>query len=199
MAIRPCTRSRRSTGDHVNPIGPRACYDEGKRCAETLFYDYHRQHNVNIRVAMILNTYGPRMHPNDGRVVSTFVVQALQGKPLTVFGDGGQTLSFCYVDDLIDGLMRLMAAPDSASAPVNIGNPGEYTILQIAETVREVVGAKADIRHEPLPTDDPRQRRPDIGRAQSLLGWQPRIQLREDPARTIAYFEDMLANPLSAD
>ena len=184
---------------HVNPIGPRACYDEGKRCAETLFYDYHRQHSVNIRVARIFNTYGPRMHPNDGRVVSTFVVQALQGKPLTVFGDGGQTRSFCYVDDLIDGLMRLMAAPDSASAPVNIGNPGEYTILQIAETVRELVGAKVDIRHEPLPTDDPRQRRPDIGRAQSLLGWQPHIQLREGLARTIAYFEDMLANPLPAD
>ncbi|MBM3558657.1 MAG: SDR family oxidoreductase [Alphaproteobacteria bacterium] len=184
---------------HVNPIGPRACYDEGKRCAETLFYDYNRQHKVNIRVARIFNTYGPRMHPNDGRLVSTFVVQALQGKPLTVFGDGRQTRSFCYVDDLIDGLLRLMAAPDDATAPVNIGNPGEYTILQIAETVRELIGARVDIRFEPLPTDDPRQRKPDIARARALLGWEPRIALRDGLARTIDYFEALLANPLAAD
>ncbi|MGE0254417.1 MAG: UDP-glucuronic acid decarboxylase family protein [Alphaproteobacteria bacterium] len=184
---------------HVNPIGPRACYDEGKRCAETLFCDYNRQHRVNIRIARIFNTYGPRMHPNDGRVVSTFVVQALQGKPLTVFGDGSQTRSFCYVDDLIDGLVRLMAAPDSATAPVNLGNPGEYTILQIAETVRELIGARVDIRFEPLPADDPKQRQPDIARATSLLGWQPRVGLRDGLVRTIGYFEDLLANPQPGD
>jgi len=184
---------------HVNPIGPRACYDEGKRCAETLFYDYNRQHKVNIRVARIFNTYGPRMHPNDGRVVSTFIVQALQGKPLTVFGDGSQTRSFCYVDDLVDGLLRLMAAPDDATAPVNLGNPGEYTILQIAEAIRDLVGTRVDIRHETLPVDDPKQRRPDIERARNLLGWQPAIGLRDGLARTIAYFEELLANPLPSD
>ncbi|MFY8093556.1 MAG: UDP-glucuronic acid decarboxylase family protein [Niveispirillum sp.] len=177
---------------NVNPIGPRACYDEGKRCAETLFFDYHRQSGVNIRVARIFNTYGPRMHPNDGRVVSNFIVQALQGLPITIYGDGTQTRSFCYVDDLIDGFIRLMAAPDHVTGPINIGNPGEYTIRQLAENVVRLTGAKSDFIVRPLPQDDPLQRCPDITKARTLLDWQPSIHLEEGLKRTIAYFADQL-------
>ncbi len=177
---------------NVNPIGPRACYDEGKRCAETLFFDYYRQFGVNIRVVRIFNTYGPRMHPQDGRVVSNFIVQALQGKPITIYGDGSQTRSFCYVDDLIEGFIRLMDAPDTVTGPVNIGNPGEFTIRQLAEIVIEMTGSRSEIVQMPLPQDDPMQRRPDITKAQELLGWEPTIPLREGLARTIAYFEKKL-------
>ena len=177
---------------NVNTIGPRACYDEGKRCAETLFFDYHRQHNLNIRVARIFNTYGPRMLPNDGRVVSNFIVQALKGETITVFGDGGQTRSFCYVDDLISGLIRLMDAPDEVTGPVNLGNPGEFTILQLAETVVEMTGSKSEIDFLPLPQDDPTQRCPDIGVAKSHLDWEPKIPLAKGLERTIGYFEDLL-------
>lgn len=177
---------------NVNPIGPRACYDEGKRCAETLFFDYHRQNGVNIRVARIFNTYGPRMHPNDGRVVSNFIVQALQGQPITIYGEGTQTRSFCYVDDLIDGFIRLMAAPDHVTGPINIGNPGEYTIRQLAENVVRLTGAKSDFVVKPLPQDDPLQRCPDITKARTLLDWQPTIHLEEGLKRTIAYFADQL-------
>ena len=177
---------------NVNPIGPRACYDEGKRCAETLFFDYHRQFGVNIRVVRIFNTYGPRMHPQDGRVVSNFIVQALQGKPITIYGDGSQTRSFCYVDDLIEGFIRLMDAPDTVTGPVNIGNPGEFTIRQLAEIVIEMTGSRSEIVQMPLPQDDPTQRRPDISKARELLGWEPTIPLREGLARTIAYFEKKL-------
>jgi UDP-glucuronate decarboxylase len=177
---------------NVNPIGPRACYDEGKRCAETLFFDYHRQFGVNIRVVRIFNTYGPRMHPQDGRVVSNFIVQALQDKPITIYGDGSQTRSFCYVDDLIEGFIRLMDAPDTVTGPINIGNPGEFTIRQLAEIVIEMTGSRSEIVWMPLPQDDPTQRRPDISKAQELLGWEPTIPLREGLARTIAYFEKKL-------
>jgi UDP-glucuronate decarboxylase len=177
---------------NVNPIGPRACYDEGKRCAETLFFDYHRQNGVNIRVARIFNTYGPRMHPNDGRVVSNFIVQALQGHPITIYGEGTQTRSFCYVDDLIEGFIRLMAAPDEVTGPVNIGNPGEYTIRQLAENVVRLTGARSEFVWKPLPQDDPLQRCPDITKAKTLLNWQPTIQLEEGLKRTIAYFADQL-------
>lgn len=177
---------------NVNPIGPRACYDEGKRCAETLFFDYHRQNGVNIRVARIFNTYGPRMHPNDGRVVSNFIVQALLGQPITLYGDGSQTRSFCYVDDLIEGFIRLMAAPDEVTGPINIGNPGEYTIRQLAETVVRLTGAQSDFVIKPLPQDDPLQRCPDITKARTLLNWGPTIQLEEGLKRTIAYFADQL-------
>ena len=171
----------------VNPIGPRACYDEGKRCAETLFFDYHRQYGVDIRVARIFNTYGPRMHPNDGRVVSNFIIQALKGEPITVQGDGQQTRSFCYVDDLIEGFVRLMAA-DGVTGPINLGNTGEFTIRELAELVVDLTGSKSEIIYRPLPQDDPMQRRPDISLAQSHLGWQPRVPLRDGLARTIAYF-----------
>ena len=164
---------------NVNPIGPRSCYDEGKRCAETLFFDYHRQHNLRIKVARIFNTYGPRMHPNDGRVVSNFIVQALLGHDITIYGDGSQTRSFCYVDDLIDGLTRLMGSADSVTGPINLGNPTEFTILQLASRVIELVGSRSRIVHRALPTDDPRQRRPDISRAQEILGWLPRTPLAE--------------------
>jgi UDP-glucuronate decarboxylase len=177
---------------HVNPIGPRSCYDEGKRCAETLFFDYWRQHKLRIKVARIFNTYGPRMHPNDGRVVSNFIVQALLGRDITVFGDGLQTRSFCYVDDLIDGLVRLMATSDDVTGPINIGNPTEFTILELAAQVIELVGSRSRIVHRPRPQDDPRQRRPDISKADDVLQWAPRTQLREGLIRTIAYFEDLL-------
>ncbi|SDG68302.1 UDP-glucuronate decarboxylase [Roseospirillum parvum] len=178
---------------NVNPIGPRACYDEGKRCAETLFFDYHRQHGVNIRVARIFNTYGPRMHPGDGRVVSNFIVQALKGEPITIYGEGTQTRSFCYVDDLIDGFLKLMAAPDEIIGPMNLGNPDEFTIRQLAETVIELTGSGSRLVFKPLPADDPMQRQPDITFASSALKWQPTIALRDGLTKTIPYFEDLLA------
>ena len=179
---------------HVNPIGPRSCYDEGKRCAETLFFDYWRQHRLRIKIARIFNTYGPRMHPNDGRVVSNFIVQALLGRDITVYGDGSQTRSFCYVDDLIDGLIRLMASPDSTTGPVNIGNPIEFTILELATLVIDMTGSRSRIIHKQLPENDPRLRRPDISRAQELLGWAPRTQLKEGLINTISYFEKVLTS-----
>ncbi|MEN9855333.1 MAG: hypothetical protein RL186_673 [Pseudomonadota bacterium] len=174
---------------NVNPIGTRSCYDEGKRCAETLFFDYHRQHRVRIRVARIFNTYGPRMHPNDGRVVSNFIVQALKGEDITIFGDGMQTRSFCYVDDLISGFIAFMGAGDDVTGPINIGNPVEFTIRELAEAVIELTGAKSRLISLPLPSDDPKQRRPDITLAQSALNWQPKVQLKEGLEKTIAYFE----------
>lgn len=177
---------------HVNPIGPRACYDEGKRCAETLFFDYHRQHGLPIKVMRIFNTYGPRMHPGDGRVVSNFIVQALKGEPITVYGEGGQTRSFCYVDDLIEGMVRFMDTAPGETGPVNFGNPGEFTILELAETVIRLTGAASRIVHAKLPDDDPRQRRPDITRARTLLDWEPKIGLEEGLERTIAYFRTLL-------
>ena len=181
---------------HVNPIGLRSCYDEGKRCAETLFFDYWRQHRLPIKVARIFNTYGPRMHPNDGRVVSNFVVQALLGRDITVFGDGLQTRSFCYVDDLIDGLVRLMNSPDGVTGPINVGNPKEFTILELASLVIELTGSHSRIVHRARPQDDPRQRRPDISKAHDLLRWAPQIPLREGLIKTIAYFEDLLKDEM---
>jgi UDP-glucuronate decarboxylase len=172
---------------HVNPIGKRSCYDEGKRCAETLFFDYHRENNVDIRVIRIFNTYGPRMHPNDGRVVSNFIVQALKGEDLTIYGDGTQTRSFCYVDDLIEGFVRFMAQTETVG-PMNLGNPGEFTMLQLAELTLKLVGGKSKIVHKPLPSDDPRQRRPDITLAKKVLKWEPAVPLDEGLKRTIAYF-----------
>jgi UDP-glucuronate decarboxylase len=177
---------------NVNPVGPRSCYDEGKRCAETLFFDYWRQHKLRIKVARIFNTYGPRMHPNDGRVVSNFIVQALLGRDITVFGDGQQTRSFCYVDDLIDGLMRLMDTADEVIGPINIGNPKEFTMLELASLVVEMTGSRSRIVHRPRPQDDPRQRRPDISKAHDVLKWVPQIALKEGLVRTIAYFEELL-------
>jgi len=177
---------------HVNPIGPRSCYDEGKRCAETLFFDYRRQHNLPIKVMRIFNTYGPRMHPNDGRVVSNFIIQALLGKDITVYGDGSQTRSFCYVDDLIDGMIGLMATPASVTGPINVGNPTEFTILELAAKVIELTGSSSKIVHRAKPQDDPRQRRPDISAAQKMLGWTPRIALEEGLKTTINYFEKLL-------
>jgi UDP-glucuronate decarboxylase len=179
---------------HVNPIGPRSCYDEGKRCAETLFFDYWRQHRLQIKVARIFNTYGPRMHPNDGRVVSNFIVQALLGRDITVYGDGSQTRSFCYVDDLIDGLVRLMATRAEVTGPVNIGNPKEFSMLELASMVIDLTGSHSRIVHRPRPEDDPRQRRPDISRAQYLLDWKPRTMLKDGLVRTIAYFDELLAD-----
>ena len=176
---------------NVNPIGPRACYDEGKRCAETLFFDYHRQNNLNIRVCRIFNTYGPRMHPEDGRVVSNFIMQALRGEPLTLYGDGSQTRSFCYVDDLVDGIMGLMDAPDENTGPMNLGNPNEFTIRALAETIAEMTGAKSKIVYMPLPEDDPTQRCPDITLAKSVLGWEPKIQIRDGLTRAIEYFKSI--------
>lgn len=176
----------------VNPIGFRACYDEGKRCAETLFFDYHRQHGLAIRVARIFNTYGPRMHPNDGRVVSNFVVQALRGEPITVYGDGSQTRAFCYVDEMIDGFIRLMAAPDDVSGPVNLGNPQETSVLKLAEKVVTMTGSTSKIVFKPCPSDDPKQRLPDIALARSTLGWHPTIGLDEGLESTIAYFKRLL-------
>jgi UDP-glucuronate decarboxylase len=177
---------------NVNPIGPRSCYDEGKRCAETLCFDYRRQHGVAIKVARIFNTYGPRMHPNDGRVVSNFIVQALRGEPITLYGDGSQTRSFCFVDDLIEGFLRLMATPDDVTGPVNLGNPGEFTIRELAEKVLALTGSKSRVEHRPLPENDPMQRQPDIARAKALLDWQPRVPLEEGLVKTIAYFDRLL-------
>ena len=178
---------------NVNPLGPRACYDEGKRCAETLFFDYHRQHKVRIKVVRIFNTYGPHMHPQDGRVVSNFIVQALQNRPLTIYGDGLQTRSFCYVDDLIVGFRKLMDAPDELTGPVNIGNPGEFTMIQLAETILELTGSRSPLVKEPLPMDDPKQRQPDITVARRELGWEPTVPLKAGLVRTIAYFEELLS------
>jgi UDP-glucuronate decarboxylase len=177
---------------HVNPVGPRSCYDEGKRCAETLFFDYKRQHRLRIKVARIFNTYGPRMHPNDGRVVSNFIVQALLARDITIHGEGEQTRSFCFVDDLIDGLIRFMDTGDGVFGPINLGNPEEFTIRQLAEEVIALTGSRSRIVHRPLPQDDPRQRRPDISRAHDVLGWAPRTPLREGLKRTVAYFEGLL-------
>ena len=177
----------------VNPIGPRACYDEGKRCAETLFFDYHRQHNTRIKVARIFNTYGPRMHPNDGRVVSNFIVQALKNEPITIYGDGQQTRSFCYVDDLIDGFIRLMDSDDAVTGPVNLGNPGEFTITELAEQVLAKLGSTSTLSYVDLPADDPTQRCPDITYAKEKLGWDPQIQLDDGLDKTIPYFRDISA------
>ena len=176
----------------VNPIGVRSCYDEGKRCAETLFFDYYRQHRLDIRVARIFNTYGPRMHPNDGRVVSNFIVQALKGQDITLYGDGEQTRSFCYVDDLVEGFIAYMGKDGDLPGPLNLGNPNEFTIKQLAEAVIELTGAKSKLVYRPLPSDDPKQRQPDIAKAKELLGWQPKVQLKEGLARTIGYFESLL-------
>ncbi len=177
---------------NVNPIGIRSCYDEGKRCAETLFFDYHRQHKLRIKVARIFNTYGPRMYPDDGRVVSNFIVQALKGESITVYGDGSQTRSFCYVDDLIDGLVKLMDSPDDLTGPVNLGNPVEFTILALAEKVIAMTGSRSSVIYKPLPQDDPTQRQPDITVASKELGWYPEIQFEEGLERTIKYFEEIL-------
>ena len=178
----------------MNPIGPRACYDEGKRCAETLFFDYHRQHGLNIRVARIFNTYGPRMHPNDGRVVSNFIVQALQNKPISIYGDGSQTRSFCYVDDMIEGFVRLMDASDDLAGPVNLGKPGELSIKDLADMVIELTGSRSKLEYHPRPQDDPAQRQPDIKRAREHLGWEPRVALRAGLEQTIPYFEELLSD-----
>jgi UDP-glucuronate decarboxylase len=175
----------------VNPIGPRACYDEGKRAAETLFMDYHRAHRINVRIVRIFNTYGPRMNPYDGRVVSNFIRQAIAGEPITLFGSGDQTRSFCYRDDLIEGMMRMMAAPDDFTGPVNIGNPGEFTIRELAELTVELTGSRSEIVHRPLPVDDPERRRPEITLARDRLGWQPTVPLREGLARTIEWFRSV--------
>jgi UDP-glucuronate decarboxylase len=177
---------------NVNPIGIRSCYDEGKRCAETLFFDYYRQHALRIKVARIFNTYGPRMQANDGRVVSSFIVQALTGRSLTVFGDGKQTRSFCYVDDLVDGLIRLMDSADDVTGPINLGNPGEFTMLELAEKVSALAGGGGGIEHEPLPQDDPVRRKPDIGLAERELGWAPTVDLDTGLARTVEYFRELL-------
>lgn len=177
---------------NVNPIGFRSCYDEGKRCAETLFFDYHRQHQLRIKVARIFNTYGPRMHPNDGRVVSNFIVQALKGESITLYGEGMQTRSFCYVDDLVEGFLRLMDTSDEVTGPINLGNPGEFTIRALAEKVVELTGSGSKIEYRPLPQDDPQQRQPDITKARSILGWEPTVQLEEGLCRTIAYFDELL-------
>jgi UDP-glucuronate decarboxylase len=179
---------------HVNPVGPRSCYDEGKRCAETLFFDYWRQHRLQIKVARIFNTYGPRMHPNDGRVVSNFIVQSLLGRDITVYGEGLQTRSFCYVDDLIDGLVRLMATSAEVTGPINIGNPSEFKIIELAQMVIDLVGSRSQIVRRPLPENDPKQRQPDISRAQELLDWKPHIALKEGLIKTIAYFERLLSD-----
>jgi UDP-glucuronate decarboxylase len=173
---------------NVNPIGPRSCYDEGKRCAETLFFDYHRQHRLKIKVIRIFNTYGPRMHPNHGRVVSNFIMQALKGEDITIYGDGSQTRSFCYVDDLIDGMLRLMDTPDDVTGPINVGNPDEFTMIELAETVLKLTGSKSKLVRLPLPADDPRQRQPDITRARQTLGWEPKVKLEDGLKETIYYF-----------
>ena len=178
---------------NVNPIGPRSCYDEGKRCAETLFFDYQRQHGLCIKVARIFNTYGPRMHPNDGRVVSTFIVQALKGEPITIYGEGQQTRSFCYMDDMIDGFLRLMNTEAGFTGPVNLGNSDEFTIRELAEEVIELTGSSSKLVFHPLPADDPMQRQPDITLAQQKLGWEPKVQLKEGLRHTIAYFDELLS------
>ncbi|HTH18353.1 MAG TPA: UDP-glucuronic acid decarboxylase family protein [Magnetospirillum sp.] len=177
----------------VNPIGPRACYDEGKRCAETLFFDYHRQHQLRIKVARIFNTYGPRMHPDDGRVVSNFIVQALEGRDITIYGDGSQTRSFCYCDDLVEGFIRLMDSGDEVTGPINLGNPGEFTMIQLAETVLRLTNSKSKLVFQPLPADDPKQRQPNITKARELLGWAPKVDLETGLDRTIAYFRKKIA------
>jgi UDP-glucuronate decarboxylase len=177
---------------NVNPVGPRSCYDEGKRCAETLFFDYWRQHKLRIKVARIFNTYGPRMHPNDGRVVSNFIVQALVGRDITIYGDGKQTRAFCYVDDLIVGLYCLMQSADEITGPINLGNPQEFTMLDLAATVIDLTGSRSKVVHRPLPKDDPRQRNPDISKARAVLKWEPRMPLREGLAKTISYFDELL-------
>jgi UDP-glucuronate decarboxylase len=177
----------------VNPRGPRACYDEGKRCAETLFYDYYRQHKLEIRVARIFNTYGPRMHPEDGRVVSNFIIQALHNEPITIYGNGNQTRSFCYVDDLIEAITRLMNTDENANDPVNIGNPVEVSIAELANRIIELTGSRSTINFQPLPQDDPKQRCPDISRAKKLLGWKPTVDLDEGLTRTIAYFDNLFS------
>ncbi|MHC4956216.1 MAG: UDP-glucuronic acid decarboxylase family protein [Planctomycetota bacterium] len=182
---------------HVNPVGSRACYDEGKRCAETLFFDYYRQHQLRIKVARIFNTYGPRMHPHDGRVVSNFVLQALRNEPLTIYGDGSQTRSFCFVDDMIDGIVALMKTGDEFTGPVNLGNPTPTAVLQLASAIRELTGSRSEIKQLPLPEDDPKQRRPDITLAQETLGWQPTVPLEDGLRRTIDYFEDLLRQGLA--
>jgi UDP-glucuronate decarboxylase len=177
----------------VNPVGPRSCYDEGKRCAETLFFDYRRQHRLRIKVARIFNTYGPRMHPNDGRVVSNFIVQALKGEDITIYGDGMQTRSFCYVDDLVEAMIRVMATPDDFAGPINIGNPREFTILELAELVLKLTGSHSNLVFQPLPEDDPKQRQPNIDLAQKMLGWSPTTELRAGLEKTIDYFRTQLA------
>jgi len=179
---------------NVNPIGPRSCYDEGKRCAETLFFDYHRQYGLDIKVARIFNTYGPRMHPNDGRVVSNFIMQALRNEPITLYGDGSQTRSFCYVDDLVTGILRLMDSPKGFTGPVNLGNPREFTMIALAETILRLTGSSSPLVMKPLPVDDPRQRCPDISLARDTLGWQASTPLEDGLKKTIAYFEDLLAS-----
>jgi UDP-glucuronate decarboxylase len=178
---------------NVNSIGPRSCYDEGKRCAETLFFDYYRQHDLSIKVARIFNTYGPRMRPDDGRVVSNFIVQSLEGRPLTIYGDGSQTRSFCYVDDLVDGMIRLMESPREVIGPINLGNPGEFTMLELAQQVIAKVGGASAIEYQPLPQDDPTQRQPNINRAREQLGWSPKVDLGDGLTQTVAYFRDLLA------
>ena len=182
---------------NVNTIGPRACYDEGKRCAETLFFDYHRQHALRIKVARIFNTYGPRMHPNDGRVVSNFIMQALRNEPITLYGDGNQTRSFCYVDDLVSGLVALMETGDDVTGPINLGNPHEFTIRELAENTVAITGSRSKLEFKPLPTDDPKQRKPDITRAKKHLGWSPKIELDEGLKKTVPYFEGLLSNGLA--
>jgi len=181
----------------VNPIGPRACYDEGKRCAETLFFDYHRQHGLRVKVARIFNTYGPRMHPDDGRVVSNFIIQALRNEPITLYGDGSQSRAFCYVDDMIEGIVRLMESPEAVTGPINLGNPVEFSMRELAECVRELTGSNAPLIERPLPVDDPRQRRPDIRLARELLAWEPRVQLVDGLRRTVEYFEALLRRGLA--
>lgn len=178
---------------HVNPIGARSCYDEGKRCAETLFFDYFRQHNLRIKVARIFNTYGPHMHPNDGRVVSNFIVQALQDKPITVYGDGSHSRSFCYIDDLIEGFVRLMGSEDTVTGPMNLGNPREFTVLELAEKIIEITGSKSTITFAPLPSDDPKHRQPDISYAQETIGWEPKVPLEKGLVPTIDYFSNLLS------
>ncbi len=184
---------RESYRGNVNPIGPRACYDEGKRAAETLFFDYHRQHGVNIKVVRIFNTYGPRMHPNDGRVVSNFVIQALKGEAITLYGDGSQTRSFCFQSDLIEGFIRMMASPDGVTGPINLGNPVEITVKELAERILQLTDSKSTIVYKPLPVDDPTRRRPDITLAKSTLGWEPKVDLNDGLSHTIAYFKRMLS------
>lgn len=179
---------------NVNCIGPRSCYDEGKRCAETLFFDYHRQHRIKIKVARIFNTYGPNMHPDDGRVISNFILQALRNQPITIYGDGSQTRSFCYVDDMVDGLIRLMNTPDDFTGPVNLGNPAEISILELAQKIIQMTGSKSKITFNPLPADDPRQRRPLIDLAKMKLGWTPQVPLEEGLIKTIIYFEELIRN-----
>jgi UDP-glucuronate decarboxylase len=188
--VHPQTESYRG---NVNPIGPRACYDEGKRCAETLFFDYHRQHKVRIKVARIFNTYGPRMHPNDGRVVSNFIVQALRGEDITLYGEGTQTRAFCFVDDLVDGFVRMMDSGDDVIGPINLGNPVEITVRELAERVIALTGSRSRLVHRPLPVDDPVQRCPDIAKAREVLGWEPRVPLQDGLRLTIAYFDRLLS------